>query len=345
MASDRPPPATSGPYRGHEATAACLDFSSVDELYAWYRSDMFRPFWNKFNDGYLKKVRSASTTGSRMERGPSSDKSHLGKSLGSNGFRAIDDWYAYLAFKILHTNTHNEAGLFYKKNEPNINRHYLLAHYAILNYIRYSNIPTNNPIIPESAPAISSTGSARDGASEILKSEGVTVVWKNANVQVNGYPLNVEETENVFHLPLAFSLPTTASIRNRVRDHFDFNSIGLEIARLFMNSQDDGMDDYESIQLTNEIWSKIRSAIPGTRSRIYVMVETRSAHGRAPIIEHDDSLVELPAATELLDAENECLDRYINKSLDFTGTFDPEYATMEREHRDREWSLEHRICL
>ncbi|KAI9869098.1 MAG: hypothetical protein M1813_002922 [Trichoglossum hirsutum] len=357
MASDRPLSTTLRPYRSHEATAACLDFSSVDDLYAWYRSDMFRPFWNKFNDGFLKKFRSTGTAESRMERGPGLDaiirQIKLGEEFGKQRFSGHvtheaswlkDDWYAYLAFKIVHVNTYNEAGLFYKKNEPNINRYYQLARYAILNYIRYSNIPTNNPIIPESAPAISSTGSARDSASEILKVEGVTVVWKNANDQIHGYPLNVEETESIFHLPLAFSLPTTASIRNRVRDHFGLNSIRLEIARLFLNSQDDGMDDYETIQLTNEIWSKIRSAIPGTRSRIYVIVETRSAQDRAPIIEHDDSLVELPATTELLDAENECLDRYINKSLDFTGTYDPEYTTMEQERQDREWSLEHRIC-
>jgi hypothetical protein len=73
-------------------------------------------------------------------------------------------------------NSHNKAGLFFKKRELlDPTPHYRIASYALLNYIRYTNTPPRNPIIPDSTSSHPG-GDAEDGIDDISNMEGVTVV-------------------------------------------------------------------------------------------------------------------------------------------------------------------------
>jgi hypothetical protein len=85
----------------------------VDELYDWYRSDLFRQYWVRFRDGYLKVACSAAN-GSCLNRGPSFDTImktiNHGEALGKQRFSGDvfytdnwtkEDWYAYVLFKVV----------------------------------------------------------------------------------------------------------------------------------------------------------------------------------------------------------------------------------------------------
>ncbi|KAI9766864.1 MAG: hypothetical protein M1839_004751 [Geoglossum umbratile] len=63
----------------------------------------------------------------------------------------------------------------------------------------------------------------------------------------------------MFHIPLAFMLPTTAAIRNRVQTYFGFDDMELEIVCLYYQELDG--DGVVSIQMANNIWAKRREKI------------------------------------------------------------------------------------
>ncbi|KAH0537331.1 hypothetical protein FGG08_005847 [Glutinoglossum americanum] len=338
------------PYRSHDSTAEYLEFENTEELYQWYRSKLFRPFWTKFNTGYLRAARSARK--GYLLRGPSLDATmrqiDLGEARGNQRYSAFvvetdgwskEDWYAYVLCRIVHANIHNAEGLFFGKREPDPTGHYRLAHCALLNYIRYVNTCPRDPIIPDSAAG---NDSDDRGMEDISSTEGLTIIWKNCNDLVHGYLMNNEEDlEDMYHVPLPFGLPTTAAIRNRIRTYFGLDAMKLEIARMFFQELGDG--DIISTQMTNRIWTRICSAIPGTRSRIYLLMETRSIEGRTATVEDDNSLDDLPETSDNLDEDGDYRGNYVNDTLDFTGTEDRAYAAMERERGEAEWSLEHRI--
>lgn len=101
-------------YRSHTSTFKCLGLRSVDELYDWYRSDLFKPFWVKFYNGYLRPARSHSADNSRGPALPRIIMSiELGEQFGKQRYsaEAIDTTHwgkdEYLLFKVTNVNKLN----------------------------------------------------------------------------------------------------------------------------------------------------------------------------------------------------------------------------------------------
>lgn len=166
----------------------------------------------------------------------------------------------------------NCQGLFYEVNEPEIKVLYSKVYVSILNLIRDTSKANQGSIIPVELPT-------PVPITEGLVTEGITVIWKNANDQNHGYPLNAPDTDNQYILDHPFALPTVAAIRNRIRTYFDLGGFSLEIARLFFKERDDGDTGYHIVQLTNDMWRRLRAAAPGRRGHIYLIVETKKASG------------------------------------------------------------------
>ncbi|KAI9774717.1 MAG: hypothetical protein M1839_001678 [Geoglossum umbratile] len=333
-------------YRSHTSTFKCLGLRSIDELYDWYRSDLFKPFWVKFYNGYLRPARSHSADSSRGPALPRIILSiELGEQFGKQRYSAEtidtphwrkDEWYAYLLFKVTNVNMFNSQGLFYEINEPEIKVFYSKVYVSILNLIRDTGKTNQGSIIPIELPT-------PVPITEGPVTEGITVIWGNANDQNHGYRLNAPDTDNQYTLDHPFALPTVAAIRNRIRTYFDLSGFSLEIARLFLKERDSDTG-YHIVQLTNDIWRRLRAALPGSRGHIYLIVETRKTTGEGLGYEPEDSLLDLLDTDEILDSEPTIADRFITETLDFTGTDDPMYAAMVAERGDREFSLAHRSC-
>ncbi|KAH0566089.1 hypothetical protein GP486_000504 [Trichoglossum hirsutum] len=79
----------------------------------------------------------------------------------------------------------------------------------------------------------------------------------------------------------------------------------------------DNVDGYRPVQLSNAMWSQLRAVIPGTRTHIFLMVETRKTDGRETQDEPEDSLFDFPDTDEVLDSEPLVVDQYIMGTLDF----------------------------
>ncbi|KAI9779501.1 MAG: hypothetical protein M1839_007309 [Geoglossum umbratile] len=110
-----------------------------------------------------------------------------------------EDWHAYVLYKIVHANTRNAEGIFFGNNEPDQTHRYKIAHCALLNYIRYSNTSPKEPITPDSMAGDRFDDGTDKGMEDLPNIEGLTVIWKNCNDQVNGYPLDNEDTEDMYH--------------------------------------------------------------------------------------------------------------------------------------------------
>jgi hypothetical protein len=150
----------------------------------------------------------------------------------------------------------NCQGLFYEVNEPEIKVLYSKVYVLILNLIRDTSKANQGSIIPVELPMLVSI-------TEGLVTEGIMVIWKNANDQNHSYLLNTLDTNNQYILDHLFVLPTVAVIRNRIRTYFDLGGFSLEIACLFFKELDDSDTGYHIVQLTNNMWRCLRAAAPG----------------------------------------------------------------------------------
>ncbi|KAH0563514.1 hypothetical protein GP486_001920 [Trichoglossum hirsutum] len=101
-----------------------------------------------------------------------------------------------------------------------------------------------------------------------------------------------------------WSNPSGPALPNRIRDRFSSHRWGLDIGRLYLKEESDSVSEFRPVQLTNDVWSKLRATIP--RGRVLMMLETCNTTDRTLIIELDYFLSDLPETSEIFEDEFLC---------------------------------------